>query len=158
MSAAEEGIRAHNAEAARRRELGSRAVDDAPAVRLTDAEVVGLWYCVQHARRAARALATWHVENAAAAMRRLDPAWRNAPGTDGRPSEDAQLVVLSLALTSLLRPGFYQALRDVAERMGGSDWTRMLDHFRALNEDAVKPRATTGEVPNEVPNAEGDRA
>lgn len=47
---------------------------------------------------------------------------------------DRQMVLLSLALCTLLRPGFHYACGEIAERLQGRD---MFEEFRRLNADVV---------------------
>lgn len=56
--------------------------------------------------------------------------------TVGISEEDRQLTVLSLALCSLLRPGFEHACRQAAIQFKGES---MYDEFRKCNQDVVKP-------------------
>lgn len=55
---------------------------------------------------------------------------------------DRQLTLLSLALCSLLRPGFDTALGLIAEKLEGKD---MFEHFKHLNSDIVKPSSNKKE-------------
>src|SRR3989442_563155 len=52
--------------------------------------------------------------------------------------EERQLIVLSLALCALLRPGFESAVGNIAEKLDGRD---MFNEFRRLNADVVSPQA-----------------
>jgi hypothetical protein len=51
--------------------------------------------------------------------------------------EDRQMIVLSLALCSLLRPGFLDATRRISEIFQAEE---MFDNFREYNTDSVKPQ------------------
>lgn len=48
--------------------------------------------------------------------------------------EDRQMILLSLALCSLLHPGFHYATGEIAEKYGGR---QMFEEFRACNQDRV---------------------
>lgn len=52
--------------------------------------------------------------------------------------EDRQLIILSLALCSKLRPGFMMACREAAKNLHGGS-PEMFDQFRSFNPD-VKPQ------------------
>lgn len=57
--------------------------------------------------------------------------------------EDRQLIILSLALCSLLRPGFEYACREAASNLHGGS-PDMFDQLRSFNPD-VKPQRSRGE-------------
>lgn len=50
---------------------------------------------------------------------------------------ERQMIILSLALCSLLRPGFLSFTRDIAVKFHGGN-PEMFEHFRQFNEN-VKP-------------------
>lgn len=52
--------------------------------------------------------------------------------------EDRQMIILALALTTLLRPGWYYACGNIADRFQGRD---QFEEMRRLNADVVKPQA-----------------
>jgi hypothetical protein len=49
---------------------------------------------------------------------------------------DRQMILLSLALCTLLRPGFYYSCGNIADQFQGRE---MFERFRELNTDIVKP-------------------
>jgi hypothetical protein len=54
------------------------------------------------------------------------------------PEEDRQMILLGLALTSLLRPGFAMFAGDVAERLTGDEHGReVFERLRAANDDIL---------------------
>lgn len=56
---------------------------------------------------------------------------------------DRQLLLLSLGLCALLRPGFNYACGNIAEKLDGS--RGRFEEFKRLNDDQVGPQ---GEPPN----------
>ena len=51
---------------------------------------------------------------------------------------DRQMIILSLALCSLLRPGWNYAAGEIAKKLGDLD-LKMYEDFRKYNSDVVKP-------------------
>lgn len=49
--------------------------------------------------------------------------------------DDRQMILLSLALCTLLRPGFYYACGNIADQFQGRE---MFEEFRRLNGDSVQ--------------------
>jgi hypothetical protein len=69
--------------------------------------------------------------------------------------EDRQLLVLSLALCSLLRPGWEYACREMAKRMCGGS-SEMFDGFRECNEARTPPHPDLVPIPKGWPPAPED--
>jgi len=63
--------------------------------------------------------------------------------------EDRQLVLLAMAESALLRPGFDDAYSQIADRMQGRE---VFEGFKKANRDRIKPHSFPREAPNEIPH------